>query len=235
MRRAFLWVWDSGPRFRLVVRADSILGGTPKGEGKMKPIKVLVLAALAAVMAMAFAGVSSAMAEPTALCSSDPGEGSKEVCPPGELVTHLHAATEPTNKAKLLTNITTVECEALVLGDAVEELSAPLVIEGSFTYTSCSGNCTLTEENGPSELVLLKSGYETADLTIEWLAHLVCAGINCRYSSLGLETFAKGALLPIEESEFETWPLSKESGLFCPSSTKLDLVIYALDEYYITR
>ncbi len=57
----------------------------------MKLIKMFGLAVLAALMAMAFVGTGSAMAESTSLCTEDPGEG--KACPEGKSLTHLHETT----------------------------------------------------------------------------------------------------------------------------------------------
>src|SRR6185436_18150219 len=79
-----------------------ISGINLKGRVKMKPIKMLGLTALAALMAMAFIGASSAMAEDTVLCSTDPATSCTEV-------THVHETS--VTKAKLLTSFLTVECD----------------------------------------------------------------------------------------------------------------------------
>ena len=153
----------------------------------MKPIKMFGLAALAALMAMAFVGASSAMAEETALCSVD-----EAACEEANTVTHVHETS--VGKATLLSS-SNVECNVLFLGDTVEELSSPLVIAGTFTYTSC-GSCTVTEENGPAEIKVLKTSHETAQVTGEGLVHVKCFGfIDCYYLGVGLEGTAKGPLL----------------------------------------
>jgi len=192
----------------------------------MKPIKMFGLAALAALMAMAFVGAGSAMAEETALCPAD-----EEQC--ATPVTHLHAVS--VEKMKLLSNLTNIECNILYLGETVEELSSPLVLIGNFTYTNC-GSCTVTEENGPGELYLLKTGHEKAKLTLEWLMHVNCFGfINCYYTGAGLEGVAKGPLLPfVEEGEFGNAVLNFEKGSFCPEGTKLDYWVNSLSSVYIT-
>ena len=93
----------------------------------MKAIKMIGLAALAALTAMAFVGASSAMAESTTLCSAD-GSGCG--------ITHVHETS--VGKAKLLTSFGTTECNVLFLGDARAALASPLVIDGTFTYTNCT-------------------------------------------------------------------------------------------------
>ena len=54
----------------------------------MNPIKMFGLAALAALMAMAFVGVNSAMGEETALCKAD-----ENPCAAENIITHVHETT----------------------------------------------------------------------------------------------------------------------------------------------
>ncbi len=193
----------------------------------MKPIKMLGLAALAALMAMAFLGASSAMGETTALCASDGAE-----C---LAITHVHETTLAGKKAVLKTSLLTVECDVLFLGDTNEETNAPLVISGTFTYTNC-GSCTATEENGPAEVKVLKEGHETASVVGEGLVHVECSGLNCRYNGVGLKGSAKGPLLSTEtngEVTLTEQTTNKESGLFCPSTSKLTITTTPLEATYI--
>ena len=202
----------------------------------MKPIKMLGLAVLVALMAMAFTGASSAMAETTSLCAEDPGEGPEEECPEGQSITHVHEATLEGKKAVLKTSLVTVECDVLFLGDALSELGEPLAIHGKFTYTNCGG-CTVIEENGPSEIKVLKAGHETASVTGEGLVHVTCSGLNCRYTGVGLKGTAKGPLLSIEtngEVSLVEKEVKKESGIFCPSTSKLTITTTPLEATYVT-
>jgi hypothetical protein len=199
---------------------------------------MLGLAALMATALMACAGVSSAMAESTSFCSVDPGEGPEEVCPAGDLITHLHAATATGLKAVVLTSSINVECSVLYLADTVGELGSPLVLEGNFTYSNCTSGCTVSEENGPSEIALLKLGHEKADAELEFLMHVTCSGfINCRYIGGNMHGLFKGALLPFinGEDDFGDGTLTKESGTLCPVTAKLDLLVFSLANFYIAR
>jgi len=195
------------------------------------------LAALAALMAMAFVGASSAMAESTALCNVDPGTGATEVCPAGHLITSVHETS--VGKAKLLTSFLTIECDVLFSGTARSSLASPLIIDGSFTYTNC-GNCTVTEESGPAEIKILKLGHETADVTGEGLVHSVCGtSLDCSYNGLNLLGTAKGPLLSAQtpdngEVSLQEQSTSKEAGGFlCPKTAKLDIVTTPLSATYI--
>jgi RHS repeat-associated protein len=193
-------------------------------------IRTLGLVTLAALMAMAFLGASSAVAE-TALCEEDEAE-----C--AEPVTHVHEATLSGAKAKFLSSVLNIECDVLFLGDALGEgLGEPLVIEGTFTYSNCNNSCTTTEENGPAEIEVSKTGHETAEVTGEGLVHVTCGGfINCRYNHVGLSGTANGPLLSAQangEVSIAGQTLNKESGVLCPSTTKLDITTTPLEQAFI--
>jgi hypothetical protein len=149
----------------------------------------------------------------------------------------VHEATLAGHKAVLKTSIVTVECDVLFLGDALSESGKPLVIHGKFTYTNCA-SCTITEENGPSELKVLKEGHETASVTGEGLVHVECSGLNCRYTGEGLKGTAKGPLLSTEtngEVSLTEKEVHKESGLFCPKESKLTITTTPLEPTYVTK
>jgi len=213
----------------------------------VKLIKMFGLAAMAALMAMAFAGAGSAMAESTALCSGDPGTGEHEICqekegetiPPSGLVSHVHEATLSGKKAVLLSPAT-VECDVLFLGDvtSANNLGAPLVISGKFTYTNCS--CGSVEETSASSTIeVLKLGHELADVTGKGVVHVNCIGINCEYTGEGLVAHALGPLLTEEtngETRIEEQLVKKVPGGFlCPKTAKLDLLTTPLEPTYVTE
>lgn len=190
----------------------------------MKPTKMLIVAAL---MAMTAISAPSAMAESTGLCAEDAN-------PCESVVAHVHETS--VKKAKLLTTLGTVECEVLFLGDVTE--GAPAVIKGAFTYTSCNLGCTLSEENGPAEVKVLKEGHETASVTGGGLISLQCALINvhCTYKLTGLNGTDKGPLLSTQtkgEVTFSEQTLTSEGGSSCPSTTKLDITTTPLITTYI--
>ncbi len=204
----------------------------------MKPVKILGLV-LAALMAMAVVGAGSAMANPTALCKED-----TDACPEEKVITHVHETTLAGKKAVLKTSILTIECDVLFLGDVTnagglseggEEKLDITGKEAKFVYTNC-GSCTLTEENGPALLEVLREGHETASVTIESLLHSECSGLNCRYNEVGIKLTAKGSLLSTEtngSSVATEQSLNKESGLFCPSTTKLTITTTPLTVTYL--
>jgi hypothetical protein len=199
----------------------------------MKAIKMIGLAALMALMAMAFVGAGSANAEALQLCGHDAPEGLS--C---EAIHHIHLVS--VGKKKILTSIGNLECEALFLGDVVS-WGPPIVIRGTFTLTGCtlgSNSCTVTEENGPAELKVEKTGVETTEVTSEYLVHLVCSGfIDCSYTGAGVKGTGKGALISTQENgeiTFSEQALTKEAGGFlCPKTAKLDLTLRPLWPIYI--
>jgi len=188
----------------------------------MKAIKTIGLAALAVLATAAFAGVTSAMAESTVLCSVD-----ESPCAEGNVITHLHGTS--VGKSKLLTSLGTVECNGLALGDVIEE-GPPLVMSGTSTFTECvlgGGSCTATEENGPAKTKALKEGHETGSVVGEGLIHLVCgSSIDCSYNGTGLKGTIKGPLLSTQtngEVTISEQATNKEAGGFlCPKTSKVD-------------
>jgi hypothetical protein len=194
----------------------------------LKGLRFVTLAALAALMAMALVGASSAMATSTALCKAD-----ESPCAEGNIITHVHEVS--VGHAKLLSSFATVECEVLFLGDALNSgVGTPLTIHGTFTYT-CLNACTAEEENGPSEIHVLKTGTELAEVTGEGLVHVVC-GLNCRYNGVGLKGHGLGPLLVGSGNGRVTISgatVNKESGTFCPSTSKLDIKTAPLPNTYI--
>ncbi|HET7483950.1 MAG TPA: hypothetical protein VFJ64_01085, partial [Solirubrobacterales bacterium] len=142
----------------------------------MKPLKMLGLAALTALMATAFLGAGSAMAA-THLCAAD-----EAVC--ASPLTHVHETS--VGKAILLAS-TKIECNVLFLGEVVGEgESGVAVVEGNFTYSSCTSGCTVTEEGGPSVVEVEKAGHETASVVGEGEVHVSCVSIDCYFNGKGL-------------------------------------------------
>jgi hypothetical protein len=198
---------------------------------------MLGLAAVAALMAMAFVGASSAMAESTALCKLDAVPLTEEKCPANELINHVHERNLPNNPGLLLSSVANILCEVvLFLGDVTSAnlLGNPLEILGHFTYTDCMTEggtaCTVTELSTHTILKVLKLGHELADVTAglggEVNAH--CGFfINCTYNGEGLVGHALGPLLASEtngEVRVEEQTTHKTGGSLCPETAKLDLL-----------
>jgi hypothetical protein len=192
----------------------------------MKSIKMVSIAALV-LMAMAFGGASSVMAESTQLCSSDPGAGS---C--GSAVTSVHGVS--VGKIKLLAS-PEVQCDALFSSTSVGALGAPQVIEGHFTFTNCG--CTVKEKAGTTAKInVLKEGHETASVTGEAEIIVTCFGIECTYKGTGLKATAKGPLLSTEANGEVNLSEQEVSGkgTFCPSHAKIDAKGTPLAATYIS-
>src|SRR5690349_5395671 len=186
--------------------------------------------ALAAIMTMALVGTSSAFAESTALCNIDPGAGAHEVCPSGNLLTHLHLRTLVGRLAKLLSSFLTSECDVLFLGDVtnMNNLGNPLEVLGHLTYTNCS--CVYAETSTHTIFYFLKLGHELADVTFNGQLHVVCgSSLDCEYKYEGLNAHALGPLLAEEENgeiRLEGQELKKVAGGFlCPKTSQLDLLL----------
>jgi len=193
-------------------------------ENQVKPIKMFGLAALAALMAMAFIGASSAMAESTDLCPAEIGDG----CQP---FSHVHETT--TIKAILLAS-PEIQCDVLFLGEVTG--GAPAIVEGNFTYSNCGASCSVEEVGGPSVIEVLKEGHETSKVTGEGEVHVNCFGINCYFNGEELVGTGKGPLLSTAangEVNISGQKVKKVKGIFCPAEGKLDINTTPLTATYI--
>jgi hypothetical protein len=221
----------------------------------MRPIKFRL--AVLAVGITALTHAPSASAESTALCKADEqscteanrvfhvhetsvGKAKFLTSVNPNLIHHVHEVTLSGKKARLLTSIGTVECDALYLGDVS---NSKLEISGAFTYTNCilgGANCSIAEENGPSKVTVAGEGHETAVVTKENLVYVVCgSSIDCRFHGTGLLGTAKGSLLSAQkngEVVLLGQSVSKEAGGFlCPKETKLDMTTTPLEATYFAQ
>jgi hypothetical protein len=203
----------------------------------MKPIKILGRTALAALTAMVFVGPSPAMAETTALCKAD-----ENPCAVGNKITIIHETTLAGSPAVFLNSVSNITCDVLFLGSTVSSLGIPLEINGNFTYSNClrggSEKCTFSEKNGPSNVVVLREGHETAKVTWVGEMNMKCGSfINCTYDDEGLIGTAKGPLLSSETNGgilLDEEVVHKVSGFLCPSEAKLDITTTPLSATYIS-
>jgi len=194
----------------------------------MKPLKMLAAVALAALAAMSFVGISSAMAESTDLCTAE-----ENPCAEANVVTHLHETS--VGKAKLLSALPTVEYNVLFLGEAAEESGS--VFNGKFSYSSCNNFCSVKEETElGSTISFLRTGTELAEVSGGTEVHLNCPFVNCVYRIGIIEGHGLGALTSssangstvISEQEIES-----VSGT-CPEKMLLDLTTTPLTKTYLT-
>jgi hypothetical protein len=199
-----------------------------------RTIGLILMAAAAASLLVAFAAPGPAAAETVTLCNAD-----QESC--SSPTTSVHEVS--VGKAKLLTSLGTTECNVLFSSTEVGAGGGTVqTVTGNFTYTSCElggKSCTATEENGPSEIKVEKEGHETGKVTGEGLVHVVCTGfIDCSYNGVGLKGTAKGPLLSTQENGEVTLSeqsLTKEAGGFqCPKTAKLDITTTPLSAIYIS-
>ena len=196
----------------------------------MKTTKLIGLAALGAAAVIALVGAPSALAEgSTALCKAD----NESPCV-NNLITSVHG--ESVGKATLLTSSFNIECNVLFSGTA--KLGNPAIITGNFTYSSCNSSCTVTEQNGPATISVLRLGHELADVTGEGQVKLTCAFgfVKCVYNGQGLQAHDLGPLLltqPNGEVRLEEQKVNIVSGS-CPAEAFLDFLTTPLTATYIS-
>src|SRR4051794_28409175 len=123
-------------------RIDSSRREAAGKENTVRHLKIIWLAGLVALAAMAMSVSSASGTGSSALCSVD-----QTPCAEGNLVKHVHVVA---TGVKLLTSITTVICTGLFLGDVLSPfLATPLHIVGNFTYSGCEesfgGSCEAKE------------------------------------------------------------------------------------------
>jgi hypothetical protein len=209
----------------------------------VKSIKLFGLAALAALMAMAFVGASSAMADHTQLCKAD-----ESLCAAGNVITHVHEVS--IGEGVLLSSAGNVLCLVLFLGDSLG-LGNPLIIHGHFTFGSpthpCvrhkifggTENCTIIEVSTDYLLTVLRLGHETADITYSGEVNLHCGSvINCTYNGVGLTGTGKGPLLSTQlngEITISEKTVANSGGAFCPATSRLDLKTSSLELVYLSE
>jgi len=210
----------------------------------MRLIKMLGVSAIAAVIAMAFLGASSATATNTALCKEDVITQAGEVCPEANRIHHVHAVSvSPTGVqglfVKLLNNIITVECEALFLGDVTSaaNLGNPLALKGTFTYPTCNGGCTMQQVSPTATVTILKTAQELGE--VRYVAEILeqCGAVlHCVYDGSGLVGHVLGGLATgatLGEKTHLTYSeavKTKIKGFLCPATAKLDALFAILGE-----
>jgi len=211
----------------------------------MKSIKLFGLAALAALVAMAFAGASTAMAITTQMCKAD-----ESLCAAGNAVTHVHATTLPGHPAVLLTSAGNILCYISYLGDVLG-LAQPQVAHLHFVYglvgDSCvrhkifggTENCTVTEVSTDILFNIARTAHESAEVTYSGEVNVHCGSfLNCTYDGAGLKGTATGPLLSSFENgdvKLLNQTLLSTGGGLCPETGKLDIEITALEKVYISE
>ena len=229
----------------------------------MRLIKMAGLTAAVALVAMAFVGVSSAMAEATQLCTADRDVGGvTEPCTSGggtlgSAVTHVHN-TDPL--ALLFGERFGVKldilCEALFLGDVLGLANAGTggqIIHGTFTYTGPHGttscvdmvsgkNCLSVKEVAPlgGLLAVLREGLELAKVTgSEFVVLVECNGFHCEYEASGLVGHGLGPLLAgggtTGNTTISAQTVNNVGGFLCPTTSKLTTTQTSLTAVYMAK
>lgn len=201
----------------------------------MRLVKMIGLSCLAALAAMAVVGASTASATgSTALCTAD-----ENPCASTHLVKHVHEVGEG---VRLLTNILTVTCTGLFLGDILSPfLANPLHIVGNFTYSNCKegegGACEAKELTTSSLITVLRTEAEKSEITGEGEVLVKCGSfLHCVYNGKNLKGEGLGPLkaAPNGEAKTEEATTNKVSGFLCPSTSKLDALYKPLTPTYIS-
>jgi hypothetical protein len=190
-------------------------------------IKLLGMAAVTAVAAMALVGASSAMAESTQLCTNETGTCVEP--------TTVHSVT--VGHALLLSSIVNVECDALVSATVPKGLvtNGPVVLNpATLSYSNCLNGASVTVIKQGTISILTEGGEakELATQTASGFRVLVEAvGLHCVYSAEGLKGHALGPLKTGSNKDHVTYSeaeVHKVEGFFCPSVSKLDALFQDL-------
>jgi hypothetical protein len=201
----------------------------------MRLIKLVPIAAIITVAALALFGASSAMASDTALCTTD---SAGSTCPPGQLTSHVHLTV--IIRIILLNSIQNVQCGALFLGDVQNPtlLGSPLEIAGNLTYTNCTTGCEAKQISAETTVKVLQTAPELSEVKGEGEVLVNCSLIlHCVYNGNGLTGHGLGGLTTNAAEKghttFSGAALEKVSGLLCPSSASLDALFESLEKQYL--
>ena len=243
-------------------RPNSSSAATPEGRTKVRLIKMFGLVAVPVVVAMAFVGVSWAVAESTMLCENDTAveAPTAEECKSPELVHFLSVSLNEKKeyvdaKAKLLSSLATVECNALILAHSTSVVLPPENKSGAFlpttyagllTYENCNCTVKVLQQGAISVLRLGEVSKEEVDVTAAGYAVKVeCFGLfTCDYNAENLVGEGKGGLTVTEGESGLAYVTSTAVNLLhdleslfgsCPSETetKLDALFKSLKPLYI--
>jgi len=193
----------------------------------MRLIKMLGLAAVAAIAAMAFLGASSAAALPTSLCK----EASESLeCPAGQ---RAHEFTMAAGTTVLKTSLLTVLClgsKGTGVVTSANNLGTPLQVEvTSLAWESCGSNaehtnCTVENVALPT-FDVLKTEADLGEATaLGASVHVTCSGLNCYYGGAAVGPFvveSSGHTEGSGKGMFTASELSvpKVKGFLCPKES----------------
>jgi hypothetical protein len=176
----------------------------------MRLIKMLGLAAVAALAVMALVGPSSAMAKEEGLLCEQLVHDDPCTAVTKDKIIHFLSVVKNAEglhvdgKGKLLAGSSTVECLLLVEGKVLDldpgpeekYLGSPIKVLAELHYTSCNLGCTVTSTSGElkihGELDILKTGLDLATVTgLGYNVKLACPFVfTCDYNAEKLEGHA---------------------------------------------
>ncbi len=215
----------------------------------MRLIKMFSLAALTALVAMAFVGASSATATgTTALCKSE-----AKTCPESELVSTFHLFNKEATVVSLTSELANVLCLGLLADTQSLSAGIPQKINSeTIAFTGCGtsathNNCTVEFKTVP-KFTLLKTAENLGLLTAtngELLFKCSVLGItkiDCTFDTAGLEFEVEGALHKSGAAgngmvTAASTPLETGSGTKCPNPEKpatLDFLLEPLVHTYVS-
>jgi hypothetical protein len=229
----------------------------------VRTIKLIGLAVTAALAVMAFAGVSSAMAESTLLCKNNTVSEKPTLAECGE-VKEIHSVTVKLNnenkyvlgKLKMLSGtFGTIECHLLV--KAARESGALTAGAAAFHvtlhYSECNLGCTMYDATGgpgvdpAGTLLMLRTGRDLATVTGDEINLTFDCGssLKCDYNAAGLEGHGQTPN-PVHDSAGKahvtytsaSFNLTQKlsTGIFnCPSSNLLHILLQTLEPLYVRQ
>jgi len=151
----------------------------------MKPVKMLGLASVAAIAAMAFIGASSASAAVLCLSNTNPCTEVKEIA------NFLSSKGEGAFRSGFVS----IECHALVkIADKPHGSTGEwLPITITFTFKECSGCTSVTATVKNAEIKATGGGNGTTKSSIEMVLKGCPFGVECKYSGEGFEMVVDGS------------------------------------------
>lgn len=202
----------------------------------MRLIRMFGLAVLAALVATAFAGATSASANfPTQLCT----EHVSLECPYGSETSGVHQVLATGTVGKLLGALVTILCLNFLVIAAPLSLGTPQEVHGiEMSFTGCGSstshnNCTVTTEEQPL-FSLLKTGLDEGSLTaLSGSFRIQCSnlGIDCKDHTAGSLFASSGGHLTANKTPIIA-ELKVGAG-FCPVKGELDGLLETLEPTYV--
>jgi len=199
----------------------------------MKTIKILGLAIVGGIGAVALAGPGSASAAATLLCNQNVALG---VCT--EPTQHVHLVA---TNLELLTSFGNIKCESALLLAEVLGLGELQVLHGNLTYTHCEmtgSPCKEVKETSAGTLLsLLRTGEELGEETSSFRVKEICSGLECEYEAssefighwLGPRLTGDGGHLTYTKAK----GLKVAGGFLCPSPVLVDALFVSLTNVYL--